>query len=234
MKDAFIRDLLATRYRPDELPRRRLAFMGLPETPSVQALSIALVRSDVAARREEREWQLLRFGTGNIIRETVAAGLDGMPGLAAEAVDVSDQHFVVVFTAGTAPDEREKTRIEELSNAIVGHILQYMRLSVLAGLGTVRAGWHGLIDSYLESKRAVEIAEMNEWNRVYRFAEESRSERDTHVPMETVKELHDAIYLKQWQLARELWRSLGGALASCAAPLPVRSEERRVGKECRL
>lgn len=224
MKDTFFRNLLATRYRPDELPQERIAFMSLPVRPSVQALAISLVRSSDTARRDEREWQLLRFGTGNVIRETIAAELGGESGLSAEMVEVSDQEFVVIFLAdGTDEQARERlaAAAEKASALTAANILQYMKLSVLAGLGTVRSGYAGLIDSYLESKRAVEIAEMNEWNRVYVYSAEVEAEREAAVSMEAVRELHDAIFSKKWQRAAELWGTVARDLSGAGTPLPV-------------
>ncbi|QJD83706.1 response regulator transcription factor [Cohnella herbarum] len=224
MKDAFFRDLLSTRYRPEELPDNRIAFMGLPEQSSVQALTLSLVRSDVFARREERDWQLLRFGTGNIIREMLNAQLGSQPDLSAEVLEYSDQEFVIIFL-GAPPQEDESQQLQQfivnLSDEILENILQFMKLSVLAGLGTVRAGYHELMDSYLESRYAVEIAEMNEWNRVYVYADSTETEPGKVVSMDSVRYLHDAIFQKQWQNAHELWNRLAKEMAGGNVSLPV-------------
>jgi AraC-like DNA-binding protein len=195
--------------------------MGLPEQPSVQALTLSLVRSDVSARREERDWQLLRFGTGNIIREMLNAHLGNHPLLSAEVLEYSDQEFVVIFVGDLTQDDKKQGFIVELSDAILDNILQYMKLSVLAGLGTVRGGYDQLMDSYLESRSAVEIAEMNEWNRVYSFADSSETEPGKMVSMDAVRYLHDAIFQKRWQQAHELWSQLGKELSSSNVSLPV-------------
>jgi AraC-like DNA-binding protein len=223
MKDAFFRDLLSTRYEADELPGKRIAFMGLPESTAVQALTLSLVRSDASARREEREWQLLRFGTGNIIREMLNAGLSGHPLLTAEVLEYSDQEFVVIFLSDGAPEADRLQFILQISDAMLKNILQYMKLSVLAGLGTLRRGYHQLLGSYLESRSAVEIAEMNEWNRVYAYSEQEphESEASKNVSMDAVRHLHDAIFQKQWQLAYKLWSNLGAELAGGGVSLPV-------------
>ena len=220
MKDAFFRELLATRYQPDELPRDRIAFMGLPELPTVQALTISLIRPEASARREEREWQLLRFGAGNIIREMVSSWLDEQRHVTAEVLEYSDQEFVVVFLAEQpAPDVQRF--IVQWSNAALDNILQYMKLSALAGLGAACNGYDQLIDSYLQSRSAVEIAEMNEWNRVYVYAPPDSSGPDKPVSMTTVRLLHDAIFRKMWDQAASLWGQLSGELAGGHVPLPV-------------
>jgi YesN/AraC family two-component response regulator len=221
MKDAFFRDMLSTRYRPAELPQSRIAFMGLPDTPEVQALTLSLVRSDVSARKEEREWQLLRFGTGNIIQEVLDTRLAQMSGVMAETVQYSDQEFVVIFIGELTQDAEVQQRLLKLSGVLLENILQFMKLSVLAGMGTPRQGYHQLIDSYLESRRALETAEMNEWNRVYTYAETSASERKGTVSLEAVRDIHDAIFQKRWLHTLDLWKQFAAELSADVVPLPV-------------
>jgi len=220
MKDAFFRELLTTRYRPEEMSVDRIAFMGLPERTSVQALTISLVRSNVSVRREEREWQLLRFGTGNIIREMVQAEAVH-PCCWVEVLEYSDQEFVVIFLGEELSGADVQPFVMELSNGMLDNILKYMKLSALAGLGTVQDGYARLMDSYLESRSAVEVAEMNEWNRVYAYAALNRSEPDKSVCMDDVRLLHDAIFRKQWQQADELWSRVKGMIAGGCVALPV-------------
>jgi DNA-binding NarL/FixJ family response regulator/AraC-like DNA-binding protein len=221
MKDLFFRGLLATRYRPEELPHARIAFMELPARPEVQALTIQLVRTDDAARRDEREWQLLRFGAGNIIRELMGEG-GGVPaGLSVEVVDYSDREFVAVFLGDPRLDDAHRSWIAERADEAVLSILRYMKLPVLAGIGTVHAGYDRLIDSYLESRAALEIAEMNEWNRVYAYAPPAGDETDRRLPSDTIRTLHDAIAQRRWSEAAELWKRLGWELAERGIALPV-------------
>ncbi|PWV99504.1 helix-turn-helix protein [Paenibacillus cellulosilyticus] len=223
MKAAFFRDLITTRYRPEELPHSRIAFMGLPERTIVRALTLSLVRPDVSVRREERDWQLLRFGTGNIIREMLEGNLPRRPGLTAEVLEYSDQEFVVLFLED--PDRGFENSglsfITSLSNEMLDNILQYMKLSVLAGLGTGKAGYEQLIDTYLESRVAVEVAEMNEWNRVYTYSAVAKSDGSNNLSMDDVRLLHDAIFQKQWQRAEELWNIVRMELACSGVSLPV-------------
>ncbi|RKP57311.1 response regulator [Cohnella endophytica] len=221
MKDAFFRDLLSTSYRMDELPSTRIAFMGLPVMSTVQVLTLSLVRPDASARREERDWQLLRFGTGNIIREMLSESLGDVPHLTAEVLEYSDQEFVVVFLGDPVQGECSQKFILELSDGMLDNILQYMKLSVLAGLGTVRDGYEHLMDSYLESRNAVEIAEMNGWNRVYAYSGSDSSEPEKSVSMDEVRHLHDAIFQKQWQHAIELWSRLRSGMTGGGVPFPV-------------
>lgn len=221
MKEVFFRDLLATRYQEEELPRERIAFMDLPVTTSVQALTISLIRSDSGVRRDEREWQLLRFGTGNIIRESLAEGLRDRWDLRAETLSYWDQEFVVVFLGADGNDAEQQAFIAELSNGMLRHILQYMKLPSLAGLGTVAPGYHGLIDSYLESRSALEVAEMNEWNRVYAYAPGEECDGGGGLSMETLRRLHDALLRKEWRQAGELWARLSRELSASGVSLPA-------------
>lgn len=221
MKDAFFRELLSARYRPEELPSSRIAFMGLPELTTVQVLTLSLVRPNLSERREERDWQLLRFGTGNIIREMLNINLYKHPLLSAEVLEYSDQEFFVIFMGDPTIEEREQEVIIEISNAMLDKTLQYMKLSVLAGLGSVRDGYHQLIDSYLESRKAVETAEMNDWNRVYAYTPSNISEPYKNISMDTVRHLHDAIFQKQWQQAYDLWIQLKDELTRARLSLSV-------------
>jgi len=221
MKDAFFRDLIVTRYRAGELPTERIAFMGLPERTTVRALTLSLVRSDVSVRREERDWQLLRFGTGNIVRELLQRNFAEHPQWSAEVLEYSDQEFVVVFLGDPSAREEDGglSFLVETSNEILDNILQYMKLSVLAGLGTGKRGYENLIDTYLESRRAVEVAEMNGWNRVYAYSTSVRPDPARAVSMDDVRRLHDAIFRKQWTEAAEQWNALRGELDSAALPV---------------
>lgn len=227
MRAMFFRDLLTTRYRLEQLPGRRIAFMGLPDKPEVQTLTISLIRSDASYRREEREWQLLRFGTGNIIRETLADKLadEQRTGrLLAEVVEYSDQEFVILFLGCGDPvlaDGDVRCKIMHISEEIITNVLRYMKLSVLAGLGSVKRGYESLIDSYLESRQALDLAEMREWNRVFVYEDDRHGEGDDSLALETVSLLFDAIHRKQWPEVRARWDKLKEELAAVAVPLPV-------------
>ncbi|MGF7047556.1 YesN/AraC family two-component response regulator [Paenibacillus sp. DS2015] len=195
--------------------------MGLPNLTTVQVLTFSLVRPNLSAPGGERDWQLLRFGTGNIIREMLNLNLKGHSLLSAEVLEYSDQEFFIIFMGVPTQDEQKQEFIIEISNAMLENILQYMKLSVLAGLGSVRDGYHQLIDSYLESRTAVETAEMNEWNRVYAFTSISLAEPDKSVSMDTVRYLHDAIFQKQWQQAYDQWKQLRNEMARSKESLSV-------------
>jgi len=228
MREAFFRDLLVTRYRREELPQQRIAFLGLPETPKVQALSLSLVRSERWNKSREREWQLLRFGTGNIIREVLNKRLEGKAQLSAELLDYTDKEFIVIFLAAgdsAGPDARGlcQSFMLELSTELVEQVLQYMRISLMGGLGGAHEGYHRIMDSFLESQQAVEMAEMGELNRVYSYAERPEPEpgEEPVMPLDTIRKLHDAIFQRQLPEVQEYWRLLRADNASGAFPLPV-------------
>ncbi len=221
MKDTFFRDLLTTRYRAEELPMKRVAFMSLPEYTHVQVLTLCLIRPELFARREERDWQLLRFGTGNIIREMLSEWQADYTDVSAEVLEYSDQEFVVVYIGDGLADSQLQEPIMKLSNEMLRAILQYMRLSVLAGLGSVQLGYHQLMDSYLESRGAVETAEMNEWNRVYRYADSVDAGSDRQLSMSIVRPIYDAIFQRDWQRALELWQVISEGLMQGNVPLPI-------------
>lgn len=221
MKDVFFRDMLSTRYRTEELPLSRIEFMGLPPSPAVQVLTISLIRSDAMNKKQERDWQLLRFGTGNIIRELLAKRLGECDGLFAEAVDYTDKDFVVLFLTEDARQPIDPDLVLSVSTEIAENVLKYMKISVLCGLGLPRAGYSGLIDSFLESQIAVETAEMNEMNRIYAYEEDADPERGVDEAFEWIRQLNDAVYQKRLALARELWKKLREELRRVCLALPV-------------
>ena len=221
MKEAFFRDLLTTRYQLEELPVSRIAFMGLPERAFVQVMTFSLVRPSYAERREERDWQLLRFGAANIVREMLNGSLSNSGNLSAEVVEYSDQELLVIFMGTEAGQQAQQAFLVELSNTMLDSILQYMKLSVIAGLGLVHQGYHQLMDSYLESRKAVEKAEMNEWNKVFTYASDPPAEPSKSISLDSVRFLHDAIFQKQWQQAYELWRQLREEIILSKVPLSV-------------
>jgi two-component system response regulator YesN len=206
MRDVFFRDLLSTRFRAEELPLQRIAFMGLPEQTTVQVLTLSLIRSDVMVRTGERDWQLLRFGTGNIIREVLDKRLGEHSWLSVEVVEYTDKDFIIIFLRDPTVDDCTRRMIEEISTEIVEHVLQYMKISMMGGLGTAREGYQQIIDSFLESQTAIEIAEMNDWNRIYSYEKGTESGQEKNMPLDLIRKLHDAIFQKQLQEASELWQ----------------------------
>jgi two-component system response regulator YesN len=179
MRDVFLRNLLSTRYQADELSKQRIVFMGLPEHATVQVLSLVLVHAGITNLKQERDWQLLRFGTGNIIRETLDKCL-GDHHILAEVISHSDKEFDIIFLHLDSPEECvsipdpaevNQPFIKEVSAEIVDNVLSFMRISLLCGLGTPYSGYERIIDSFLESQAAIEIAEMNELNRIYAFGD---------------------------------------------------------------
>jgi len=222
MRDAFFRDLLSTRYRPDELPEQRIAFMELPPPDvSIQALSIRLIRSEALNKKKERDWQLLRFGTGNIVREVLARELEAMPNVSAEVVEYTDKEFVVVFLGGDPSAPLSAEAVMNVSTHIVDNVLKFMKISVMGGLGRPYRGYHAVIDSYLDSQVAVEHAEMSEINRIYRFEDVQGSGEGKQASLEWIGKINEAIYQKQPSVVMELWQRFKRQLETETASLPV-------------
>jgi len=221
MRERFFRDLLSTRYRTDELPSQRISFMGLPAETTVQVLTLSLIRAEGRTRTGERDWQLLRFGTGNIMREVLGKQLEEHPWLSAEIIEYSDTDFVIVFLGSPPSGETSQPFILDASTAVVDNVLQYMKISMLGGLGTARVGYPYIMDSFLESQSAIETAEMNDWNRIYPYREKSSIEEERIMPLDTIRKLHDAIFQKQLQNASELWQQLKTNPALLSSSLPA-------------
>ena len=196
----------------------------MPLAAAVQALTLELIRPADAGKRRERDWQLLRFGAGNIVREVLSRRLSGTEGLRAEVVDYSDAEFVVLFfgdlAAGGAADPIPQPEVLDISRDIAGSVLKYMKLSALCGLGGAHEGYHRVLDSFLESRAAVEIAEMNDMNKIYSWSEAQQERDDGMFPQ--LHRLYDALYRKDAAEARGWWTKLQEQLrrgAASAMPL---------------
>ena len=223
MREAFMREMLSTRYRADELPRERIEFMGLPPRPAVQVLTLSLIRPDQLGRMREREWQLIRFGTGNILREMLRERLGEHGPVRAEVVDYSDREFVVVFLAERDGEAGELNAplIREVSDVMAERVLQYMKVSLLGGLGSARVGYEQVIDSFLESQAAVETAEMSGLNKVFRYGEDGADATAAELPQMLLRRLLDDIFRRNLPEAGEWWSRLKEAIAGSPAALPV-------------
>lgn len=223
MREAFLREMLSTRYRADELPRERIEFMELPPRPAVQVLTLSLIRPDQLGRTREREWQLIRFGTGNILREILRERLGENGPVRAEVVEYSDREFVVVFLAERDGEAGglDAPLIREVSDAMAERVLQYMKVSLLAGLGSARVGYEQVIDSFLESQAAVETAEMSGLNQVFRYGEDGADAPVAELPQTLLRRLLDDIFRRNLPEAGEWWSRLKEAIAGSPAALPV-------------
>lgn len=168
-----------------------------------RAISLQLNRPVFLTRMKERDWQLLRYGAADIIQETVkehAARMNGQ----VEIVDYSDQVFVLLLLG-------DKDHLEEclpLVERMIDQIFTYLKIEVSAGIGRSKSHPCEVIDSYLESREAVETAEFQGGSRIYHY--EAFEETEPSVT-------DYSLLLRQWNeawadirpdLAEEVWHHI--------------------------
>lgn len=167
LRERLLLELLTTRYSADECSKERLGYLQITHPQRLAAASIQLNRPLPLNELKEREWQLLRFGAGNICRETLQYKLAGHPSVQGHVLDYSDDLLVVVLL-----DREAGELIPVLKEAVqetMDKIRIYVQLQAYAGIGSVKAAIHELIDAYLESREALAAAEFQETSPIYAY-----------------------------------------------------------------
>ena len=208
MREKLFQELLVTRYQKDEIPEERLQYLDIPNASEVLAICLQITRPAFLTKLEERDWQLLKFGSDNIIRELLDQQLAGHPEIYGYVLDYSDDLFVVVLLH-SKQDEKLLGQIAlQLAEKITEKILTYLKSEAVAGIGTVKQGLHSLLDSYLEGRKALEAAEFQGMGRVYRFAEVKKMAASTDLYTAELKQLEDVLQAKDFGKAKTLWQHL--------------------------
>lgn len=212
VKDAFVRELLVTRYQPSDIPTEKLELLKLTKDTSVVAASLRLIRPPYLTKSKEREWQLMKFGSGNIIHEMIQE-LSSSDHLDVHAVDYSDSTFVIVFFS-TGTEAELQAISKQVTSRMIDNILLYMKLSLSVGIGEVKQGVHELINSFLESQRALEAADYQEMNRVFTFSEVHGSKKtwNYHYPFDVLKEIYSAIHNREPTRIIDIWQQFESEL----------------------
>ncbi|MFS0873794.1 response regulator [Paenibacillus xylanilyticus] len=201
LRKQFLHELLTTRYLADELPQERMDYVGIRMSSQVRAISLQLNRPGFLARMKERDWQLLRYGAADIIQETVKEQTAHMQDSQVEVLDYSDQVFVLLLFGG----EGMSGQIEILVERMIDQIFTYLKMEMSAGIGTTKEHICEVMDSYLESREALEMAEFQGGSRVYAY--DSIEKVETNVT-------DYSLLLRQWNeswadmrtdLAEEVW-----------------------------
>ncbi|MEI7025922.1 response regulator transcription factor [Paenibacillus sp. y28] len=207
LREKLLLELLTTRYRPDELLKERFDYVGLSIPQQVLAVSLQLSRPGFVTKLKERDWQLLKFGAGNIIRETLEQELSTVSHLEGHVLDYSDELFVLLmFSHADAPPEKELPELTvQMTGRIVDKISTYLKMEATAGIGSVRVQLCEVIDSYLESREALETAEFQGMSRVYPYEGDSRSGREADDYTQLLKQWNDAWSLLDPDKAEETW-----------------------------
>lgn len=214
VKDTFIRELLVTRYQAEDIPAEKLELLQLSGDTRVIAASLALLRPPYLTKAKEREWQLMKFGSGNIIREIIEEH-DCEQGLDIHVVDYSDSMFVIVFIA-KQPELDLVAISKQVTEQMIDNILLYLKLSLSVGIGEVKQGLHELINSYLESQQALEAADYQAINRAftYREVQDTETAADYQYPFDMLKEIYEALENRELTPILQSWRKFEAGLLS--------------------
>ncbi|WP_088102755.1 response regulator [Halalkalibacter urbisdiaboli] len=204
-KDALVRELLNTRYKASDIPSEKLALLNLSKEQNVIVSTLTVIRPPYLTKAHERDWQLMKFSAGNIILEMIETH-ERFSEVDIHVVDYSDSTFVLVFFENENTSHLRDVSYE-LSSELMRTILFFLKLSIVVGIGRMKTGVHEIIDSYLESQRALEAAEYQEFNRVYTFEEvQEQSEVEcSYYPFELLKDIHEAILLKDYEGLVNIW-----------------------------
>lgn len=167
LRERLLLELLTTRYSADECSEERLGYLQITHPQRLAAASIQLNRPLPLHKLKEREWQLLRFGAGNICRETLQHKLAGHPSVQGHVLDYSDDLLVLLLL-----DRETGELLPVLKEAVqetMDKIRNYVQLQAYAGIGSVKTAIHELIDAYLESREALAAAEFQETTPIYAY-----------------------------------------------------------------
>jgi len=204
MQDTFLREMLTTRYKPDDIPIEKLRLLKLDVDTPVVVATVSLIRPPYLTKSKEREWQLLKYGAINIVREMIQKAQERNQ-LDIHLIDYSDSTLVLIFFAKQS-DIGLADAAKNISSGMIDNILMYLKLSLSVGIGGVKFGVCELIDSYLESLQALEAADYNAVNRVYTYQEVRGGIREEYrYPYSLFKDVHRAIEEHELSRVTEIW-----------------------------
>ncbi|WP_100406496.1 response regulator [Bacillus solitudinis] len=211
-KDALIRELLITRYKSSDIPSEKLELLNLSKDQNIVVSTLTVIRPTYLTKALEREWQLMKFSAGNIILEMIDTH-EMFSQVDIHVVDYSDSTFVLIFFGNKKTNNLNKISYE-LSNKLMKTILFFLKLSIIVGIGRMKTGVHEIIDSYLESQRALEAAEYQEFNKVYTFevVQEQGEVESYHYPFELLKDIHEVVLQKEHEGLVSIWDSFVATL----------------------
>ncbi|WP_405154741.1 response regulator [Paenibacillus sp. FSL K6-0108] len=204
LRKLFLQELLTTRYREEELPAERMDYVGVRIPSQVRAVSLQLYRPAFLTRMKERDWQLLRYGAADIIQETVKEQTSQLNDCQVEIVDYSDQVFVLLLFD-------EKDRLEQLESIVermIDQIFTYLKIEMSAGIGTSKGHLCEVMDSYLESREALEKAEFQGGSRVYRYDSSNVLTPSTTDYSQLLRQWSESWADMRVDLAEEIWIQL--------------------------
>lgn len=207
LREKLFYELLTTRYQKHELHEERLEYLGIPSPKQVAAVSLQITRPAFLTKLKERDWQLLKFGAGNIIREMLR---DELPNslIQGYALDYSDNLFVLLLLHSETEPEELYRFCGQMAQKAAEKITALLKIEAIAGIGSAKGGLHELIDSYLESREALETAEFQGSSQVYPNQEWSqhRTTFDQYGPL--LKQWNEALTGKDLNKAGRQWEAI--------------------------
>ncbi|GAE93432.1 DNA-binding response regulator [Gracilibacillus boraciitolerans JCM 21714] len=213
-KDSFIRNLLFNRYVSKDLTAESQELIGglVLKHPQI-VTSIMINRPPYLTKVHERDWQLLKFSVGNILSETMKHFSEENK-LTTHLVDYSDSTYVMVVFLPENSLYLEQLN-DQLVHKMLENVLYYLKVSVMLGVSSIKSNLHLLTDAYLESMQALEVAEYEEWNKVYYYQDtKSRASSEVFVyPFETIKEIHGKIADKEYEQLLAIWHRFVNGLS---------------------
>jgi two-component system response regulator YesN len=201
-REKLFYEILTTRYLPEEIPQERLEYLEIPKPQEVLVVSLQITRPAFLTKLKERDWQLLKFGADNMIKEMTREELSLFPSIHGEVLDYSDHLFVISLLNKETNADLLYSTAETIARKIIEKIMTYLKIEASAGIGSIKQGLYELIDSYLESREALEFQESCQ---VYRFHEwnELHTTVDHFSPF--MKQWNEALSLKDLDRATNSW-----------------------------
>ncbi len=221
-RGALLREMLVTNYSPNKVPIEKLELLNLKQDTTIIVASLSIIRPPYITKSKEKDWQLMKLSTGNIVKELIEEEKQLTSQVDIHLVDFTDSTFVLVFMAKENNLELNKL-CYDFSNKLIENILIFLKLSSNVGIGDMKLGIHEINNSYLESQRALEAAEYQEMNRVFAFNEVYGDEEPEQYqyPFELIKEIHRAIHDKEFDHLLEVWETYEQTVLKERTPLYI-------------
>ncbi|WP_026701864.1 response regulator transcription factor [Salibacterium aidingense] len=208
MRQSLFREMLAKQMKSADVPAEKLDLLHLQKNLTNVVLSISFIRPPYLKKSKEKEWQLKKFGSENIIKETITKEA-GANDIDTQIIDYSDSMFVIIFLTKADPPAFPDL-CKDISEAILKNILIFMKISAVAGISKERPDLFQITESFWESQKVLEIGEYREINKVYSpqdYSEEQPGE-EIRYPIELVKDVQDAVHQKEYNNIFDVWHRL--------------------------
>lgn len=204
-RESFLREMLVSSYNTINVSPERLDLYNIPENANIAVASLSLIRFSYFNNKKERTWQLKKFGANNIIKETLESFMNN--DLDIYVVDYSDFTFILIFISKKSKQNLQKISYD-VSKQIIDNLLLYLNLSLVIGIGNVKNNIYQLVDSYMESQKALEVAEYQEINKVYSFNMLKEDSKEFVYPFELFKEVSHMINVRDYEQIIDKWDEL--------------------------